>query len=448
MTNGRDTWRSNLGFILATSGAAIGLGNVWRFPTMATLNGGGAFLVPYVALLFLVGVPAVLGEFALGRAASRGPVGAFRALAANPRWGWVGGLAVLTSTVILSYYSVVAGWCVAYVVGYLSGWPALVAQDALVGASTFAQVISTPRASIGWHGLFMALTAGVVIKGVSGGIERVNRVLMPLLLVLLILLIGQVLSLEGSWEGLVWFLTPRWADVTADGVMAALSQIFFSLSLGGGTLITFASYLPRRSDLPRNAVSIAAADATVAVLAGCMVIPALFAFQLPMESGPKLLFEVMTRVFKEMPATRFVGFLFFFLLSIAALTSAISLLEIWATTWIDERRWSRPTAALSGAAFAFALGIPSAVSQVPGSRLTLLGTDFLSALDFIASDLMLPVTSLLIVVFVGWVWGSNKARKELTEGARQFRTASLWEQAVRYILPVAIVLVMLGALVE
>lgn len=446
MSDPRGTWRSSLGFVLATAGASVGLGNVWRFPTMAAYNGGGAFLIPYVALVLAVGIPAMLAEFAMGRAAARGPVGAFRTLSSDPRWAWVGRLATLSSGVLLSYYSVIAGWCMAYTVAYAKGWSGVGSQEAW--ASSLTQVMTTPHVSIGWHAVFMILTAAVVAMGIQNGIERANRILMPMLLLSLMVLAVRVLSLDGAVEGLLWLFAFRWDEITGASVLAALSQVFYSLSLAGGTLVTYASYLPRRTDLPRNAVSVAGADLLAALLSASVVIPALYALQLPIEGGPGLVFGVFTRVFQEMPMARLFGFIFYLLVSIAALTSSISLLEIWVTTWIDERRWTRPVAVLTGAALAFLLGIPSALSQAPDSRWILWGRDFLTAADFIVSSLVLPTLGVLTAIFVGWIWGTGKARRELEDGAQSFRSGALWELAVRYLVPVAIALVILGGLLE
>ncbi len=440
----RPTWGTRLGFVLATAGAAVGLGNVWRFPTVVAHGGGGAFVAVFLIIVAAVGIPALMGELAIGRHAARGPVGAFRRLAPGTRWPWVGGLGVAAAVAILSFYSVIAGWCLGYAFHFLTGRLANVPQPEL--ESTFVRLVASPAASVGWHSVFMGLTALVVFFGIRGGIERASKLLMPAMVLLLAIVAVRVLRLEGAMEGLAWFLSPRWRDITAGAALAALGQVFFSFSLGMGVLITYGSYLQRDSDLPGAAVWVAAADVGIALLAGSVVIPALFAFDLPIEGGPRLLFVVLTGVFGAMPLGRLLGFLFFLLLVIAALTSAIALLEVGVTTLMDEWRWSRPRSVVAAAAFTFLLGVPSALSQGPAGLVTVFGLPFLEAVDFFASNLMLPVGGLLTAVFIGWTWGTGRAQAELATGTRRFRAAGVWGRAMRYLVPVAVGIVLLGGL--
>jgi len=312
MAKKREQWGSRIGFIVAAAGSAIGLGNIWRFPTVTGQNGGGAFVLLYLVLVFLVGIPVLMVELSLGRKAQRNPVGAFKTLAPGTLWKWVGAMGVAAGFIILSFYSVIAGWSVAYIFKFLLGAftglsPAGIAQE-------FNALVTHPVIPLLWHGLFMLLTAGIVVLGVAWGIERWNKILMPMLLVLLIVLVVRSVTLDGARKGVYWLLRPDFSQLSFASVLTALGQVFFSLSLGMGAMITYGSYLGARENIPGSAVYIALADLAVALLAGLVIIPAVFAFGLNPETGPPLIFLTLPAVFQRMPLGGLFGAMFFFLL--------------------------------------------------------------------------------------------------------------------------------------
>jgi Na+-dependent transporters of the SNF family len=333
----REQWSSRLGFVLAAAGSAIGLGNIWRFPFKAGDNGGGAFVLIYLACLVLLCVPYLFAELALGRNGKRNPVGAIRAIDARSPWPLVGGLCVVAGLAILSYYAVVAGWAVGYV---LRDLVAAEAPDAV-----FARVIADPLWVVPLFGGFLFATAGVVAGGVRRGIERWAKILMPVLFVLLCLIIFRSVTLPGAGAGLDFYLTPDFSKVSGLVVVEALGQAFFSLSLGMGTMITYGSYLPDDENLIVSGGYVAAFDTLIALMAGLMIFPAVFAMGQNPAEGPSLVFVVLPDVFGAMPLGSFVGTLFFLLLAIAAFTSGISLLEVFVSYLVDETPWSRRAAA-------------------------------------------------------------------------------------------------------
>lgn len=441
----REQWTGRLGFVLASVGAAVGLGNLWRFPTTAAAEGGGAFVLMYVVLCLAIGVPGVMAELALGRRTGQSPVGAFAALKPGTAWWVVGALGVFTGALILSYYSVIAGWVMAYTVQAARG--TLLSGGAADLAAAFDALISHPWQPLVWHLVFMSVTALVVIGGIRDGIERCSKLLMPILLLLLLAVAVRVLTLPGAREGLVWFLRPDWGALSWRTVLQALGQVFFSASLGMGAMITYGSYLSRREDIPRSAVTIVGADAGIALLAGMAIIPGLFALGLPMESGPGLLFVVLPGVFMQMPAGAFFALLFFLMVVIAALTSSISLLEVTVSFVVDRLGIGRRTATLAAACVVALAGVPSALAAGALAGVRWLAMDVLSLADFLASNLFLPLGGLLTALFVAWVWGARPAAEELHLGAARFATAGLWTAAMRWAVPAAIAVVLAAGLI-
>jgi len=444
----REQWSSRLGFILAAAGSAIGLGNIWRFPFKAGDNGGGAFVLIYLACLLLLCVPYLFAELALGRKSKRNPVGAIRALSARFPWPLVGGLCVVAGLAILSYYAVVAGWAVGYVVRHLA---AIGKPD-----TAFARFIADPVWVVSVFGGFLFATVGVVASGVRSGIERWSKILMPMLFVLLCLIIFRAVTLPGAGAGLNFYLTPDFSKVSGLVVVEALGQAFFSLSLGMGTMITYGSYLPDDENLVVSGSYVAGFDTLIALMAGLMIFPAVFAMGQDPAEGPSLVFVVLPEVFGAMPLGSFVGMLFFLLLAIAALTSSISLLEVFVSYLVDETTWSRRTAAWGAGGLAFLLGLPSALSQgaVPalsdlswlvGNELLGPSPGVLDVMDFVWGSVALVVGAVLLSLFVGWVWGADEALKELRTGEGYTLgpfTGSVWRAAIKYVFPVTILAVL------
>jgi NSS family neurotransmitter:Na+ symporter len=443
----RDTWGSKLAFILAAAGSAIGLGNIWGFPTVAGQNGGAAFLVVYLAAVAFIGAPVMLAELIIGRRTQRNPVGAFKALAPDSAWVVVGGLGVLTGVVILSFYSVIAGWTLAYV------WKA-VTGTFVPGADTadiFGHVAGDALPAIAWHLVFMIITVAVVIGGVRKGIERWTKVLMPALFIILVLLVARAITLPGAGTGLEFYFKPDFSRLTVNVVLAAIGQAFFSLSLGMGAMITYGSYISRKDDLVSSAAWVTGFDTLIAILAGLIIFPTLFSAGLePGTGGPGMVFVVLTSLLGSIPPEPvggiIFGTLFFLLLAIAALTSSMSLLEVASAWLIDERKVSRRRAAITIGAVAFILGIPSALANGAVDWLSTLpgvGLDFLSFLFTLFGQYALVLGALLISVFIAWVWGVQHAGDEVRANDGRFPLGRLWAFLIRYVAPLAIVAILL-----
>ncbi len=438
----REHWSGRFGFIMATAGSAVGLGNIWKFPYEAGRNGGGAFLLMYLLFVALFGLTLVIAELIVGRTTQRNPVGAFRALGGG-LWPLVGGMGVLAGFVILSFYIVVAGWTLAYLGFMATG--SLGTDTAQLG-ERFGAFVSSPIQPIVYAGMFMILCAGVVVGGVNSGIEKASRLLMPALFVLLLVLVGRSLTLPGAAEGLGYFLRPDWSKVTAATVSSAIGQAFFSLSLGMGALVTYGSYLKSTDTIPGSAAIIVGLDSLVAILAGLMILPAVFAFGFDPSAGPGLTFITLPAVFAQMPGGSFFGVVFFGLLAVAALTSAISLLEVVVCYFTDEHSMNHKSATLLVALIGFGLGIPASLSLGIWSGFMVPGTEknIFDFMDFTASNLMLPLGGMLTAIFVGWRW-SGPASDALIKGGLWPPLASGWVFILRFVAPLSIGYIIYGA---
>jgi len=420
---------------MAASGSAVGLGNIWKFPYMAGANGGAAFFIIYLALVFTIGLSVMLCEFVIGRAAQRNPVGAYRNLKGGV-WKYVGFLGVAAGFIILSFYSVVAGWAIAYIFKSVSGL--LATSDPAALGALFKNFTADPWQPILYHGIFMALTVAVIIGGVNGGIERTSKILMPLLFLLLVVLAVRSLTLPGAMAGLKFFLAPDFSKVTGATLNGALSQAFFSLSLGMGAMMTYGSYLSRSVNLVKTTMLITLCDTAVAFLAGLVILPAVFAFSFDPSAGPGLVFITLPAVFAKMPLGIVFAVLFFVLLSIAALTSSVSLLEVVVAYFVDERGWQRRRAATIVGGVIFLLGIPSSLSLGVWSGFTIGGKDFLSAMDYVGSNILLPVGGIAVSLFVGWVIYPRALDEAAGGAAHRFQLAPVWRFICRYVAPIAV----------
>ena len=437
----RGSWGTRAGFIMAASGAAVGLGNIWGFPTRVGQGGGAAFVVVYLACIVLICLPIMVSEIAIGRRSQLSPVRSFALLRPNTRWWLVGGVGVLAGGGILSFYSVIAGWTVAYAWFALTG--RLAGEQQAAGAF-FADFTSNGAASVGLALLVLAATAGVLLGGVRGGIERVTKAMMPVLVALLLLLAARAATLPGAAEGLAYYLRPDLSRLLDASVYnAALGQAFFSLSLGMGTMLTYGSYLNRRTGIAGATIWIVLLDTAIALLAGFIIFPAGFSLSGfdPGSSGPGLIFAVLPRLFATLPGGGLFGTAFFVLLALAALTSAISLLEVPVAHVIDAYGWSRTRAVLGVTAGVFVLAIPSALgngavpllSNIPG-----VGMDFLTLMATAWNDFALPIGGFCTAVFVGWAWRVDQALEELLRERAWFPMPRVWCFLVRWVCPVAI----------
>lgn len=447
----REIWGSRLGFVVAGAGSAIGLGNVWRFPYLAGQNGGAAFVFIYLAIVLLIGLPVMMAEVGLGRFTRRNPVGAFAKIVPESGWRMVGVLGVITGFAILSYYSVVAGWTLRYMVTAATGTFTGLTDPRQTG-SLFEQMVGDVPTVLTFHALFMALTVAVVIGGVRQGIERWTLILMPALFLLLFLLVARSVTLPGAAKGIAFYLKPDFSEVTGATFLSALGQAFFSLSLGMGAMITYGSYLSEREDVVIVSASVSLFDTLAAFLAGLAIFPALFTVEgVEPTQGAGLAFVVLPAIFHRIPFGSLFGTLFFALLAVAALTSAISLLEVCVAYLTDEKGWTRRMACCLVGVVSFVLGIPAALSNGASSflsRLPLIHMGVLDLMDTIFGNVSLTLGALLLCLFVGWRWAREDALRGTMEGSAYGALAHLWLLLIRYLCPLAIGTILLQLLVK
>ncbi|NNL99568.1 MAG: sodium-dependent transporter [Gammaproteobacteria bacterium] len=450
MAGGRESqhgeWSSRWVFIMAATGSAVGLGNIWRFPYVTGENGGGAFVLLYLLCIALVGVPIMMAEVMIGRRGRQSPMNTMKTLAhdeeLSPNWRWLGGAGMLAGFLILSFYSVVAGWSLAYVF-YVGGG---VFNDATVAVSQneFAALTGSAERLLAWHTLFMVMAVAVVARGVQHGLEKAVKGLMPALFVLLLVMVGYAMG-NGDFKGAIDYLfTPDFSKLDADAVLAAMGQAFFSLSLGMGAIMTYGAYLPRSESIPSTSIIIALADTAVAILAGLAIFPIVFGYGLEAGSGPGLVFVTLTIAFGQMPGGQIFGCLFFMLLTVAAWTSAISLLEP-VTAWLVELRcWSRRRAATVAGLTAWLFGIGSLLSFNVLADFKLADRTFFDWTEFFSTTIMLPLGGLFIAIFAGWRLTRESTIDELDIGSG-FRH-HIWLNLVRWLAPAGVLVVFLNAL--
>ena len=441
----REQWGSRAGFILASLGGAVGLGNIWRFSYVAGENGGGAFLLVYLVFVVALGLPLLLAELAIGRQAQTDVVDAFGKLGGSGKWRVAGAVAMIAALVILSYYAVVAGWAYKYLADYVFGRPSGLTQAAL--AADFRAFQARAPEVIGWQFAVLASTVVVVLAGVQQGIERVNKLLMPLLALVVLGLAGYSLLLEGGGDGLRFLFAPDWSALMHPQVyVAALGQALFSIGVGLGVLITYGSYMSRSTRAAPSALIIVGGDTLFAIVAGIAIFPAVFAFGIDPAQGPALAFVTLPQVFAKMPGGAWFGLAFFLLLSVAALTSAVSLLEVPVAFAVARFGISRRTAALSIGAAVFLAGVPSALGSGPWADVRLFGMPILSAVDHLASNILLPLGGLMLAIFTGWVWSREKALEAASLGATAL--GRLWLFSLRYVCPICIVIIVLRSILK
>ncbi|HOX25161.1 MAG TPA: sodium-dependent transporter [Candidatus Krumholzibacteria bacterium] len=447
----RGQWGSRLGFILASAGSAVGLGNLWKFPYLAHQNHGGAFVLVYLGAVLLVGFPIMVAEIVMGRRARRNPVGSFALLATGrpggKAWTAVGFLGVVTGFIILSYYSVVAGWTFHYIVLSLRGELGALASEPGALQVYFGQIfLGDGVQQAGYHLAFMAVTVGAVYFGVKGGIERVSLVLMPALFAILLALVIYAMTTSGFRPALAFLFRPSFAELQPSAILAAVGQAFFSLSLGMGCMLTYGSYMKREDSIPRSVLEICCLDTLVGVLACVVMFSIVFTFDLKVTQSATILFTTLPTLLVQLPLGDLANGLFFVLVAFAALTSTVSMLEVVSSYAIDELGWSRRRATLTMGVAIAVFGLLSALSLggVPAlSRVNLFGRSstagVFSSLDYLAANWLLPVGGLLIALFVGWFLDPRDTRDELETGrARLGRSFGLLRFVLRFVSPLAV----------
>lgn len=444
----RGQWSSKLGFVLATAGSAVGLANIWAFPFRTGQNGGAAFVIIYLLCIAFICLPFLFAELALGRFKQKNVIGTIQAIRPGGPWLGLGILCLVAGIFILSFYSVVAGWSFGFVFKML-----------FIDSTPFPVFASNPILNIALLIIFLFLTVIVVHKGVQHGIERWSKILMPTLIILMIGLIIHGLTLPGAGDGLKFFLKPDFSKINSTVVMTAMGQAFFSLSLGIGGILTYGSYISKKENIISAGVNVALLDTVIALMAGLMIFPALFSFGQAPDEGPALVFIILPEIFRQLPLGNVIGALFFVMLTIAALTSTFSMLEIPIAYFVDEKKFQRHKIVWLVGALIFVLGLPSALSSGAVPALTniefLGGKSFLEIMIFLWFDIFPPLGALLFCVFIGWVWGIDKAVEELAKGSPGFKRnlfglpisqAKLWGFFIRFVCPLAIALIWFNAI--
>ena len=456
MEKNRAQWSSKLGFILAAAGSAVGLGNIWKFPGKAFEGGGAAFLLLYLLIVPLIGMPAMLSELAIGRASQANVVDSFRRLG-HKGYTWVGFMGWAAAFIITCYYAHVGGWVLRYVVGYIVEARTIYADPlgffyAMLGYDAAAGTTFFPVGALVYALLFMVICAFVIIRGVEGGIEKFNKIGMPALFVILLVLFGRAASLPGAGEGLRYMLTMDWSKVTPQTFLIALSQAFYSLSLGMSIMVTYGSYLPKEENIAKNTFLVCTMDTMVAVIAGFIIIPAVFATLGPdgVGKGGGFAFVSLAGVFESMPGGVFFGFLFYLLLLFAALTSTVSLIEGIVAFLIERRDWGRTPTTIATCAVMFLIGCLYTCSQAayPIKGVWFDFTNgltypaFCDAMEFLTDRVMIPVCALGSCLFAGWTWTPERVCAEVEQCGVRFRLLRAYSFLIRFVAPAAIVVIL------
>ncbi len=442
----REHWGSRFGFIMATAGFAVGLGNIWRFPYIVGENGGAAFLIVYLAFAILIGIPLLTAETSLGRKTQRSPVAGMAAVVGRRSlWMVFPWLGIATTFIIVATYLVLLSWIAGYLWmvvrgSFPSGTPAEV-------QTAFAGFVGRPVPVLTWAGLLMVLSGVLVARGLTRGLELVAKVAMPTLLLMLSLLAARSLALPGAGEGLAWYLQPDFSQLDAGAVLVALGQAFFSIGVGVASAFGLGSYLdPGTSDVPGNATVVVACDTAVAFLAGLVIFPALFAFDIEPDFGQTLLFVTMPALFAQMPGGLLFGGAFLALLLLAGLTSVIAALEVMTAVAHDSLGWSRRRAVAVLSSMWFLVSVPVALSQGPWAHIRVFDMDLLQALDFLVGTYLVPVGGIILALYVATTWGWPAFRDETNVGSGPIKVTPLWRPLIQFLIPAGVLLVFLVGL--
>ncbi|MBR4858230.1 MAG: sodium-dependent transporter [Clostridia bacterium] len=444
MTEKRSSFTGKIGFVLAAAGSAVGLGNIWRFPYLAAKYGGGIFLLVYLILAVTFGFALMVGEIALGRKTGQSAITAFKSL--DKRFSFVGVLAALIPALILPYYSVIGGWVTKYLTVFVSGGASAAAAD-----DYFTGFISKAGEPVGWFLIFIALTAVIVLLGVEKGVEKVSKVMMPVLVVLTLFIAIYAMFMPGAWEGVKYYITPDFSKFSATTVLAAMGQLFYSMSLAMGIMITYGSYMKKDVSLEKSVRQIELFDTGIAFLAGLMIIPAVFAFsggdEAALSKGPSLMFITLPKVFDSMKGGTVIGALFFLLVLFAALTSSISLMETVVSIIKDKTGWNRKVICFAVLVFCIVLGLPSCFGFSIWGDFAIKGLSILDIFDFVTNSVMMPVVAFFTCIFIGYVL-KPKAIIEEVEIGGEFKAKTLFTIVIKYVAPVCIILILISSVLD
>ena len=426
----RSNFSNKLGFVLAAAGSAVGLGNIWRFPYLAAQYGGGTFLLIYLILAVTFGFTLMIAEISLGRKTGLSAIGAFRSL--DKRSNFLGILAVIVPVIIFPYYSVIGGWVVKYFTVFVTG-----GVKASAGDTYFTDFIGGTIEPIGWFFIFLAFTAIVVLCGVEKGIEKVSKIMMPILVILTIIISVYGLTLKGSMEGLIYYIKPHMADVSVKTILAAMGQLFYSMSLAMGIMITYGSYMKKNDNLESSVRQIELFDTGIAFLAGLMIIPAVFAFsggdRSALNAGPGLMFMTLPKVFASMKFGGFIGTIFFLLVFFAALTSAISLMETIVSVFMDKFGWKRRFTGIFVAVLALVMGIPSSLGF--GGVI----------MDFVSNSVLMPIVALFTCIFVGFIIKPKAVADEVKGSDGTFKAEGMFNIMIKWVAPLFLIIILISS---
>lgn len=443
----RSNFTSKIGFVLAAAGSAVGLGNLWRFPYLAAQHGGGTFLLTYLILAVTFGFALMIAEIAIGRKTGLSAIGAYKAL--DKRFGFVGILTSLVPAIILPYYSVIGGWVIKYFITFVSGGIKGAADD-----SFFGGFIGKPIEPLGWFFLFIALTAIIVLFGVEKGIEKVSKVMMPILAVLTVGIAIFVVTRPGALNGVIYYIKPNFKDFSFTTILAAMGQLFYSMSLAMGIMITYGSYMKKDNNLESSVRQIEIFDTAIAFLAGLMIVPAAYMFfdgsTEGLKKGPTLMFVILPKVFNEMGTTigTIIGVAFFLLVFFAALTSSISLMETVVSIVMDKMKWGRKTTCISVAVFCLIMGVPSSLGFNIWAHIAPLGQDLLTFFDFVSNSIIMPIVAFFTCVLIGFVVKPKTIIDEVKVTDGKFKSEKLFTIMIKWIAPIFILAILAFSVAE
>lgn len=441
----RSSFSGKIGFVLSAAGASVGLGNIWRFPYLAAKYGGGIFLLIYIILALTFGYTMIMAETSLGRMTKKSPVGAYHSFGSS-KWLSVGGwLNAIIPILIVPYYSVIGGWVLKYLIGYLSGKGSALAQDGY-----FSTFISDGTSTEICFLVFALLTLGIIFAGVRNGIERVSKIMMPILVVLSVIITIYSVTRPGALAGVKYFLVPNPENFSWMTVVAAMGQMFYSLSIAMGILVTFGSYMKKDVSIEDSTKNVEIFDTAIAIMAGLMIIPAVFAFSGgdpdTLQAGPSLMFITIPKVFDSMGLGTGVGILFFVLVLFAAMTSSIALTESAVSTFEDELGWGRKKATVIVGIIMIALGTLSSLGYGPLANVTLIGMQFLDFFDFLTNSVMMPLAALATCLLVSRVVGTQKIEDEVTDGGKPFRRKKIFQFMIKYLCPIFAIIILISSI--
>ena len=443
----RDNFGSRFGALVAMAGSAVGLGNLWRFPYLVGENGGAAFIIVYVALCFLICLPIFISEFVIGRRSQKNAFAAFRDLSGGSNWKWLGLMTIIVPMIVLSYYSVIGGWSVDYLFKAFS----LSFTNDVDNSQMFSSLVTSTWTPLAAHTIFLVLTVLIVGVGIKGGIEKFSKVMMPLLFVIVLAIAIYALTLPGAQKGVDYLFNPDFSKINGKTIATALGQAFFSLSLGFGTILTYASYVSKKENVMFQSVATAVSDLMFALIAGLAIMPAVFAFGLSPDNGPGLVFETLPHVFGQMPAGGLIAILFFVSLLVAALTSSISMMEVAVSYLVEEKKVSRKWACVIIFTICWVVGALCSLSFGPLSHIKIGGGNLFDFFDNLSSNILMTLGSLLTVLFVGWRLKKSDVYDEFTNGGTLSKNVKIFGALwflIRYICPIAIAFIFLYGLIN